>query len=495
MSAWMVESLIASTLLMALVMGLRRPVAYCFGPRVAYLLWLLPAVRMILPPLPKGGAAAAVLPDSAAYVPVIRLAGDVAAAAPAGAAAYFPWVEMLMALWFMGAMLFLCIQFSAYARFCRLMLAAAEPVARAGKVRIVRSPLAGGPIAFGIIRKYVVLPMDFVDRYEADEQDMAIAHELTHHRRGDLDANMAALLILGLHWCNPVAWIAYRAFRADQELACDALVIAGAGERRHAYGRAILKAASGRQFSVACHLNTIDNLKGRLKMLSAHGKSLRRISWGMAAVAVTTISGLALTASGSRAAQEVAGVSGKVADAKLVKLASFLPMPVQPPEPPRPPEAIKAPEPPLPPVPPAPPAMRRTVDSKGKGAEAVVQDGGTVPDKRRIIRHGSTDDPESVPGDKGIAAVIPDIHVQQGCAQGREMVRTEESRDIDGRRQQVRIMICGRQIAQQARAEALRGLGQARAELARDSALVEGMRAKILADIDRQIARMRAEGN
>src|SRR3546814_4333283 len=75
---------------------------------------------------------------------------------------------------------------------------------------------------------------------------------------------------------------------------------------------AILKAAGGRQFAGACHLNRITALKGRLKMLSAHEMSLRRISWGMAAVALVTASGLALTASGSRAAQQVAAITDKV---------------------------------------------------------------------------------------------------------------------------------------------------------------------------------------
>ena len=37
---------------------------------------------------------------------------------------------------------------------------------------------------------------------------------------------IVALLVLALNWFNPVAWVAFRAFRADQELACDAAVAA-----------------------------------------------------------------------------------------------------------------------------------------------------------------------------------------------------------------------------------------------------------------------------
>ena len=45
MSGWIIETLIASTLLMLFVLALREPVSRHFGPRIAYALWLLPALR------------------------------------------------------------------------------------------------------------------------------------------------------------------------------------------------------------------------------------------------------------------------------------------------------------------------------------------------------------------------------------------------------------------------------------------------------------------
>ncbi|MDB5674647.1 MAG: hypothetical protein JWM65_1629, partial [Sphingomonas bacterium] len=50
---WAIEALIASTLLMLLVLALRAPVRRAFGPDIAYLLWLLPVLRLLLPPLPQ----------------------------------------------------------------------------------------------------------------------------------------------------------------------------------------------------------------------------------------------------------------------------------------------------------------------------------------------------------------------------------------------------------------------------------------------------------
>ena len=61
------ETLIATAMLMALVMALREPVRRLFGAQVAYALWLLPALRMVLPPLPAAWRDAAATPISARW--------------------------------------------------------------------------------------------------------------------------------------------------------------------------------------------------------------------------------------------------------------------------------------------------------------------------------------------------------------------------------------------------------------------------------------------
>ena len=51
MIPWLIDTLYATGFLMAIVLLLRRPVARAFGPGLAYALWALPLIRMILPPL------------------------------------------------------------------------------------------------------------------------------------------------------------------------------------------------------------------------------------------------------------------------------------------------------------------------------------------------------------------------------------------------------------------------------------------------------------
>ena len=54
MIGWALETFVATTLLMLLVLAIRAPVRKAFGPGVGYALWLLPVLRMALPPLPGG---------------------------------------------------------------------------------------------------------------------------------------------------------------------------------------------------------------------------------------------------------------------------------------------------------------------------------------------------------------------------------------------------------------------------------------------------------
>ncbi|WP_261295728.1 M56 family metallopeptidase, partial [Sphingomonas hylomeconis] len=363
MIGWGIETLVATTLLMLLVLAIRKPVRQAFGPHIAYALWSMPVIRLFLPSLPgdwgisrliaplteKAQAAPgmvmgvlnpAALPadlDPAIVTRVdLTVAGHHAAAAlvpPTQAAGEPNLLVLLLALWAIGALAFLFYHLIAHRRFCRHLLARArvDRTVAGGRVRVIETDAAHGPLAFGIWRKYVAFPRDFTERYDEIERDLALAHELGHHLRGDLIANWAALFVLAIHWFNPIAWRAFRAFRADQEMACDALVLAGRAQAlRHAYGRAIVKSAHGGAVSAACHLHTINDLKGRLRMLTTDKTSRTRLMGGAAAVTALTIVGLGLTASGTRAADSV---RQRVAQSTGVNLAALNVVPPAPPAP------------------------------------------------------------------------------------------------------------------------------------------------------------------
>lgn len=513
LASWAVDALVASTLLIAAVMLVRVPVRRAFGPGIAYLLWALPLLRLLLPPMPAGWRAAAAMPISRAgesiTVLVVEAGGGAADPSTGGAATLWPWA---LALWGAGALAFLLFHIVRHARFCGRLLERASAAEWVEGVRVVTSDAAPGPLAFGIWRRYVAFPRDFAARYDADERALALAHELGHHQRGDLLANWLALAVLAVHWFNPLAWRAFRAFRADQELANDARVLAGrAATLRHAYGRAIVKAAHGGAVSPACHLHTIADLKGRLRMLTRSPASRRRLASGATTVAVLVVAGLGLTASGSGAAAITTSVREAVG------------VPQVPPAPPAPPSTLTPPAPPLPPAPAAHgrKAKRVVVVRNGdahtyEGADAdryLAENGIDVPVPPVPPVPGAVGEPtvmlvkrpsgvvtSDANGRKEYRFVVPDVrsmrcpgddasqptvwHQGQGDRQ-RIVICTNRIEAMTRNAQQMAqvTMVNAGAIEQQARISARAGLSVARTAIARDRNLTDDQRRQALAGV------------
>jgi bla regulator protein blaR1 len=279
---WLKETLLTSGILLGLVLLARRPFALWAGPKIAYTLWLVPVVRVLMPPLPVGGMTVLDLFSA------VSSQGVVISAPQLRATGSQDWELLLALLWLGGAVAFLLFHLFCHFRFVQGLLAARSGKdMKIGRVQVWTSLVAQGPLAIGILRRQVVLPADFHSRFGEVERELVLAHELTHHRRGDLISNMAALVLLSLHWFNPLAHIAFRHFREDQELACDADVITAKGvASRYDYGRVLVKAACQRDSWPLCTLRPAEALKLRLKSLTgAHGKAHR----GMATVTVFTV--------------------------------------------------------------------------------------------------------------------------------------------------------------------------------------------------------------
>ncbi|MFN3389171.1 MAG: M56 family metallopeptidase, partial [Allosphingosinicella sp.] len=295
MTLWIFETLVTVTALMLLVLALRRPVARMFGAGWSYALWAIPALRVVLPPV------AVIRPEielPASFFPEAAPALD-AGAPLADHVAAIGWGPLLLAIWAGGAILFLTLQWLGYRAFLGRLRTGARPArpAQHEGIPTMISPAVDGPLALGFLERLIVLPGDFSRRYSADERRLAIEHELTHHRRGDTWWTLAALVVLALNWFNPIAWIAFRAFRADQELACDASVAAGASPaERHDYACAMVKSASRPGLIAACPLNEAAQLKRRLRLMRTHRATPGRRAGGAAALTAMALTGFAVSA-------------------------------------------------------------------------------------------------------------------------------------------------------------------------------------------------------
>lgn len=299
LNQWIWDTMFSMTLLMVLVLMIRKPVSHFFGARIAYLLWIVPLARLFMPTLTLEAPAQV---EPAASFMSAALGSDLVAAAPAqattfGALASLDWTMIAIILWLGGAGLLFISKLASYLQFREDIVADGRLIGRHGNIKILETAAVGGPLAFGVFEKYIAVPTNFFRDYAPRERELALEHEIAHHESGDLAANFVGLTILSLHWFSPVAWFAWISFRQDQETACDARILAQSGrDVRAVYGRTIAKSASGHRLGLASPLNQKDKIKGRLKTLGRSEKSTLRRRMGAGLVAIGTVISLPLTA-------------------------------------------------------------------------------------------------------------------------------------------------------------------------------------------------------
>jgi beta-lactamase regulating signal transducer with metallopeptidase domain len=507
MSTWLIDTALYTALLIALVLVLRRPVSRHFGPGMAYALWALPLLRLLLPPLvlPASFAPAPEPASGALDASTVALLAR-AEALNASTAPAWTWSDLVLPLWLGTAALFLGWRMWNYRRMRREVLANAIPVGEAGKVRLVETPAVASPIAFGVFDKVVALPPRFMAMEDRAARDLAIAHELAHHQGHDIAANFAAQPLLALHWFNPLAWLGWQAMRRDQEAACDARVMAGRDRaERAAYANLLAGFAAGPRLTLAapmaCPILGEKSIIHRLRSLSMSDISrgrrmLGRLLFGAAAVAVP------LTAS----------VSYAQADQSTVEEVDVAPSVAAAPDAPEVRRDVK---------------VIRLGSPEGEGVDAeaaegerdvfvyrMVHEGEPLPEGERRMFEFRDVRPLSEEQRKRFEEMARDFEkrgaefevmarehegralamaaraprVIQRCDEGSEGVT--ETVDDAGKKT---IVICERRIEERAKLGALGGLRGARAMIANNRELSAEARDEILRDLDREIAHIESE--
>jgi beta-lactamase regulating signal transducer with metallopeptidase domain len=210
------------------VLALRPTVRRLFAPQIAYRLWASVPVAALAALIPAQPATRIVPPGVGPHFDPIWIASQGLAQAPA---------EALLVLWLAGAVVGAGLIAVRQLRFLDL--------ARRG---------LAGPAVAGVVAPRIVMPADADHRYTAEERRLIRAHERTHIARGDPRANGFIALAQCLCWFNPLVHLAARQARLDQELACDAAVLARLSGQRRRYAETLLKTQLGAVAApLGCH--------------------------------------------------------------------------------------------------------------------------------------------------------------------------------------------------------------------------------------------------
>ncbi len=167
-------------------------------------------------------------------------------------------------------------------------------------VGVIVTDSVRSPALFGFVRPRLLLPQGLIEALDAEELHHIFLHELAHLKRRDIYLGWLVSLLQVMHWFNPLVWLALRRMRADQEVACDRLVLSTMDPDEPAkYGRTIVNLFE--RFSQISYVPSIagiledsSQLERRIKMIANPDKKSRARSVG-AMFILAALSCVALT--------------------------------------------------------------------------------------------------------------------------------------------------------------------------------------------------------
>lgn len=90
-----------------------------------------------------------------------------------------------------------------------------------GKIRLFQTRNLTSPIAFGVVRPSIGLPVNFEMQFSSAQQEAMFAHELAHLTAHDPFWYGVAEIATAIFWWHPLVWWAQRRLQTTSELAAD----------------------------------------------------------------------------------------------------------------------------------------------------------------------------------------------------------------------------------------------------------------------------------
>lgn len=96
-------------------------------------------------------------------------------------------------------------------------------------ISIRQSDRISAPLTYGILNPVILMPKQ-TDWKNTKQLEYIFMHEYVHIRRYDTVTKLVSVLVLCIHWFNPLVWVMHILFNRDIELACDESVVHRFGE-------------------------------------------------------------------------------------------------------------------------------------------------------------------------------------------------------------------------------------------------------------------------
>lgn len=284
----MKEAVITSSVLIVCIVLLRRLCGRKIGAKLQYMLWLVVAVRLLLPGIYT------ILPNAfpeSAYS-ILNMTNEVEKAAQDYIRPSVPpiqgslppdglpflteesadgrivtylleqkiWSDIVKKIWLLGMAAVGCWIAAVNIRFRKKLFGSRQKYDRRdiklpvymenGKLAVYTVKELTSPCLYGLPgRQAVYLPEDVI----GDEKKVRhiLAHEYCHYKQKDVWWSALRCILLAAYWFHPLVWLAAVLSKQDCELACDEAALRMLGEEeRIAYGKTLVSLI-GRKINAA----------------------------------------------------------------------------------------------------------------------------------------------------------------------------------------------------------------------------------------------------
>ncbi|NUU60978.1 M56 family metallopeptidase [Paenibacillus agri] len=335
------ESTLAASVVILVVLVLRRVFRQTLAPRIRHWLWLLVIIRLLLPVFPESPVSIFKVVDYGRYVKETLLPsaeqmgqhqtmGESQLSLPLpeegvlnqpsaasqeqqgiyqgtgkdenAASKQFSMLMKVMAIVWSSGTLILLIHLVVFARRMdrrrQQLIQVTEPhilnlLDEVREVFKISRPLPlytgtslASPYISGLLKPWIFISQSLLREMDSAQLSHILAHELAHYKRKDMLWNLLGSIAAAIHWLNPLIWFSMKAIKADRELACDAYVLETMGEEEApAYGMTMVAfmkrySATGRPPTLLYYSNSRrrQELVRRISMISSFKKGSYKIS-------------------------------------------------------------------------------------------------------------------------------------------------------------------------------------------------------------------------
>ena len=98
------------------------------------------------------------------------------------------------------------------------------------EIKLIKQKYKKVPCIYGIIKPKILVTDEILEK-DKESLKYIFMHEMGHFKKQDLLINKILILILTIHWFNPVLWYCFKQIRQDMELKVDEMVLDKVGKK------------------------------------------------------------------------------------------------------------------------------------------------------------------------------------------------------------------------------------------------------------------------